>query len=84
MAKLRYYGEKFKPTKGAFGNKSKFQRSLERQEQLKKQLAEFEAKRIEAEQNSKQESNNKANEPQAESKQDTQVKSEENAESTTE
>jgi len=42
MARQRYYGEKFKPTKGAFGNKSKFQKSLERQAELRKQIAEFE------------------------------------------
>jgi len=41
-----YYG-KFKPTKGAFGNKSKFQKSLERQQELRKQIAEFEAKQAE-------------------------------------
>jgi len=44
MAKQRYYGEKFKPTKGAFGNKSKYQKSLERQAELRKQIAEFEKK----------------------------------------
>ena len=44
MANQRYYGEKFKPTKGAFGNKSKFQKSLERQAELRKQIAEFEEK----------------------------------------
>ena len=44
MARQRYYGEKFKPTKGAFGNKSKFQKSLERQAELRKQIAEFEEK----------------------------------------
>ena len=44
MARQRYYGEKFKPTKGAFGNKSKFQKMLERQAELKKQIAEFEEK----------------------------------------
>ena len=44
MARQRYYGEKFKPTKGAFGNKSKYQKSLERQAELRKQIAEFEAK----------------------------------------
>ena len=31
-------------TKGAFGNKSKFQKSLERQIELRKQIAEFEEK----------------------------------------
>lgn len=41
-----YYG-KFKPTKGAFGNKSKFQKSLERQQELRKQIAEFEARQAE-------------------------------------
>tara|TARA_B100002019_G_scaffold210715_1_gene183415 strand:+ start:4577 stop:4789 length:213 start_codon:yes stop_codon:yes gene_type:complete len=45
MARQRYYGEKFKPTKGAFGNKSKYQKSLERQAELRKQIAEFEAKK---------------------------------------
>ena len=45
MARQRYYGEKFKPTKGAFGNKSKFQKSLERQAELRKQIAEFEEKK---------------------------------------
>jgi len=44
MARQRYYGEKFKPTKGAFGNKSKYQKSLERQAELRKQIAEFEKK----------------------------------------
>ena len=44
MARQRYYGEKFKPTKGAFGNKSKYQKSLERQAELRKQIAEFEEK----------------------------------------
>jgi hypothetical protein len=44
MANQRYYGEKFKPTQGAFGNKSKFQKSLERQAELRKQIAEFEEK----------------------------------------
>jgi hypothetical protein len=44
MARQRYYGEKFKPTKGAFGNKSKYQKSLERQVELRKQIAEFEEK----------------------------------------
>ena len=48
MANQRYYGEKFKPTKGAFGNKSKFQKSLERQVELRKQIAEFEKKQEEA------------------------------------
>ena len=48
MAKQRYYGEKFKPTKGAFGNKSKFQKSLERQAEIRKQIAEFEKKQEEA------------------------------------
>ena len=47
MARQRYYGEKFKPTKGAFGNKSKYQKSLERQVELRKQIAEFEAKQAE-------------------------------------
>jgi len=47
MARQRYYGEKFKPTKGAFGNKSKYQKSLERQAELRKQIAEFEAKQAE-------------------------------------
>ena len=49
MANQRYYGEKFKPTKGAFGNKSKFQKSLERQAELRKQIAEFEEKQKQAE-----------------------------------
>ena len=49
MARQRYYGEKFKPTKGAFGNKSKYQKSLERQAELRKQIAEFEAKKEESE-----------------------------------
>ena len=48
MARQRYYGEKFKPTKGAFGNKSKYQKSLERQAELRKQIAEFEKKQEEA------------------------------------
>lgn len=45
MARQRYYGEKFKPTKGAFGNKSKFQKSLERQAELRRKIAEFEEKK---------------------------------------
>ena len=49
MARQRYYGEKFKPTKGAFGNKSKYQKSLERQAELRKQIAEFEAKKEKSE-----------------------------------
>ena len=44
MARQQYQGEKFKPTKGAFGNKSKYQKSLERQAELRKQIAEFEEK----------------------------------------
>ena len=32
---------------GAFGNKSKYQKSLERQAELRKQIAEFEAKQAE-------------------------------------
>ena len=48
MARQRYYGEKFKPTKGAFGNKSKYQKSLERQAELRKQIAEFEEKQEQA------------------------------------
>jgi len=35
--------------KGAFGNKSKFQKSLERQAELRKQIAEFEEKQKQAE-----------------------------------
>lgn len=42
MARLRYYGQKFVPTKGAFGNKSKYQKSLERQANLKKQIEDLE------------------------------------------
>lgn len=34
-------------TGGAFGNKSKYQKSLERQAELRKQIAEFEAKQAE-------------------------------------
>ena len=49
MGNQRYYGEKFKPTQGAFGNKSKFQKSLERQAELRKQIAEFEEKQKQAE-----------------------------------
>ena len=45
MTNQRYYGEKFKPTQGAFGNKSKFQKSLERQAELRKQIAEFEERK---------------------------------------
>ena len=44
MANQRYYGEKFKPTNGAFGNKSKYQKSLEQRADLRKQIAEFEKK----------------------------------------
>ena len=45
MARQQYYGEKFKPTKGAFGGKSKYQKSLERTAELKKQIAELEEKK---------------------------------------
>ncbi len=55
MARQRYYGEKFKPTKGAFGNKSKYQKSLERQAELRKQIAEFEQKQKQEEQEKKSE-----------------------------
>lgn len=34
-------------TGGAFGNKSKYQKSLERQAELRRQIAEFEAKQAE-------------------------------------
>ena len=63
MARQRYYGEKFKPTKGAFGNKSKYQKSLERQAELRKQIAEFEAKQ--AEEAKKSETAKKAVKPKA-------------------
>ena len=63
MARQRYYGEKFKPTKGAFGNKSKYQKSLERQAELRKQIAEFEAKQ--AEEAKKTEPEKKAVKPKA-------------------
>ena len=63
MARQRYYGEKFKPTKGAFGNKSKYQKSLERQAELRKQIAEFEAKQ--AEEAKKTETAKKAVKPKA-------------------
>jgi hypothetical protein len=62
MARQRYYGEKFKPTKGAFGNKSKFQKSLERQAELRKQIAEFEEKQKQ-EQAKKAEATEKKPEP---------------------
>jgi hypothetical protein len=44
MAKQRYYGEKFQPTKGAFGNRSNYQKRLEQQADLRKQIAEYETK----------------------------------------
>ena len=45
MARQRYYGEKFKPTKGHFKQKQ-VPKKLERQE-LRKQIAEFKAKQAE-------------------------------------
>jgi hypothetical protein len=59
MARQRYYGEKFKATKGAFGNKSKYQKSLERQAELRKQIAEFEAKKEESEKTKNADTTNK-------------------------
>ena len=47
MARQRYYGEKFKPTKGAFGNKSKYQKSLERQKVIQQQIAELQVQNAE-------------------------------------
>ena len=47
MARLRYYGEKFKPTKGAFGGTSRFNKKLKLQAELKakvKQMEEEKAK----------------------------------------
>jgi hypothetical protein len=35
MARQRYYGEKFKPTKGAFGGTSKFNRRLNEEAKTK-------------------------------------------------
>jgi hypothetical protein len=35
MARQRYYGEKFKPTKGAFGGTSKFNRRLNEEAKIK-------------------------------------------------
>ena len=45
MARQRYYGEKFKPTKGAFGGTSKYNRRLKEQAKLKAQIAEMEEKK---------------------------------------
>jgi hypothetical protein len=45
MARQRYYGEKFKPTKGAFGGTSKFNRRLKLEAELKAQIAEMEEKK---------------------------------------
>ena len=45
MARQRYYGEKFKPTKGAFGGTSKFNRKLKLQAELKAQIAGMEEKK---------------------------------------
>lgn len=45
MARQRYYGEKFKPTKGAFGGTSKFNRRLKLQEKIKAEIAEMEEKK---------------------------------------
>lgn len=76
MARQRYYGEKFKPTKGAFGNKSKYQKSLERQAELRKQIAEFEAKQAEnakkADEAKKTETAKKAVKPKAKKAEQTQ------------
>ena len=56
MARQRYYGEKFKPTKGAFGGTSKYNRKLKMQAELKAQIAEMEEKK-------KQEEAKKAEKP---------------------
>ena len=76
MARQRYYGEKFKPTKGAFGNKSKYQKSLERQAELRKQIAEFEANQAEnakkSEETKKTETAKKAVKPKAKKAEQTQ------------
>tara|TARA_Y100001933_G_scaffold265165_1_gene336264 strand:+ start:10830 stop:11048 length:219 start_codon:yes stop_codon:yes gene_type:complete len=45
MARLRYYGEKFKPTKGAFGGMSKFNKKLKLQAELKEKLEKMEAEK---------------------------------------
>jgi hypothetical protein len=45
MARLRYYGEKFKPTKGAFGGTSKFNKKLKLQAELKEKLEKMEAEK---------------------------------------
>ena len=45
MARLRYYGEKFKPTKGAFGGMSKFNKKLKLQAELKDKLEKMEAEK---------------------------------------
>jgi hypothetical protein len=56
MARQQYPGEKFKPTKGAFGGTSKYNRRLKEQAKLKAQIAEMEEKK-------KQEEAKKAEKP---------------------
>ena len=65
-------------TGGAFGNKSKYQKSLERQAELRKQIAEFEAKQ--AEEAKKTEPEKKAVKPKAKKEE----KKQENATTATE
>ena len=50
MTRQRYYGEKFKPTKGVFGGTSKFNRKLKLQEKIKAQVAEMEEAKKQKEQ----------------------------------
>jgi len=57
-------------TGGAFGSKSKYQKSLERQAELRKQIAEFEAKQ--AEEATKTEPVKKAVKPKAKKAEQTQ------------
>ena len=46
----QFYREKFKPTKGAFGGTSKYNRKLKLQAELKAQIAEMEDKEKQKEQ----------------------------------
>jgi len=59
MARQRYYGEKFKPTKGAFGGTSKYNRKLKLQAELKAQIAEMEEKKKQEEQKKAEKSTKK-------------------------
>lgn len=48
MARQRYYGEKFKPTRGAFGGTSNYNKKLKLQVELREQLERMETAKAES------------------------------------